>query len=190
MLEPNKRVLSKCISPKLKIINVLNLNIGQFLLLYCLNEGNSVWFAWFGVISLIEVRFWSHCGILFLVRAKLDRHHPTQFYYLHAFSSTPIYLCVKLWFIKICFSQANEIAGMHFGAAESWFNMAFRRISWETGNKVVTNTIITLEVNLPTIVSPPLFPPRPLILGFGDRSDSVGDSKIMIRLSPNQINAF
>ena len=42
MLEPNKRVLSKCISPKLKIINVLNLNIGQFLLLYCLNEGNSV----------------------------------------------------------------------------------------------------------------------------------------------------
>ena len=106
------------------------------------------------------------------------------------FINSPIYLCVKLWFIKICFSQANEIAGMHFGAAESWFNMAFRRISWETGNKVVTNTIITLEVNLPTIVSPPLFPPRPLILGFGDRSDSVGDSKIMIRLSPNQINAF
>ena len=57
MLEPSRRGFSQSVfSPKLKIINALNLNIGQFLLLYCLNEVNSVWFL-FGVISLIEVRF-------------------------------------------------------------------------------------------------------------------------------------
>ena len=42
MLEPKERDLSKCISPKLKIINTLNLDIGQFLLLHCLKWVNSV----------------------------------------------------------------------------------------------------------------------------------------------------
>ena len=135
-------------------------------------------------------RFWSHGGILRLVREKLDRHHPTQFYYLHAFSSTPYLSLCEIMIHKNMFLSEPKWDCSAFGA---WFNMAFRRNSWETGNKVVTNTIITLEVNLPTIVSPSQFPTETtlLFLGWGPRdSDSVGDSKIMIRLSPNQINAF